>query len=207
MDIETSLDEATFFAMLRRLLPGGGGPLFGLLPWLPQVSLVIHVHRVRALAPGMYVLPRHPEHADSLHESFDPDFAWSVPPGCPEDLPLRLLAAGDMRERARQVCCGQAIASDGVFSLGMLARFDAALHEFGPCMYPRLLWETGMIGQMLYLEAEAAGIRGTGIGCFFDDEMHRLLGLADRSWQSLYHFTVGGAVEDERLQTAPAYPG
>ena len=34
-----------------------------------------------------------------------------------------------------------------------------------------------MIGQVLYLEAEAAGIRATGIGCFFDDEMHALLGL------------------------------
>jgi len=26
-----------------------------------------------------------------------------------------------------------------------------------------------MIGQVLYLEAEAQGVRATGIGCFFDD--------------------------------------
>ncbi|MCK7581941.1 MAG: hypothetical protein MZV65_44195 [Chromatiales bacterium] len=64
-----------------------------------------------------------------------------------------------------------------------------------------------MIGQALYLEAEAAGVRGTGIGCFFDDEMHRLLGLRDRTWQSLYHFTVGGAVDDPRLTTLPPYSG
>jgi hypothetical protein len=63
-----------------------------------------------------------------------------------------------------------------------------------------------MIGQALYLEAEAAGVRATGIGCFFDDEMHRLLGLEGKAWQSLYHFTVGGAVEDRRLTTLPAYP-
>jgi hypothetical protein len=25
------------------------------------------------------------------------------------------------------------------------------------------------------------------------------------AWQSLYHFTVGGAVDDARLQTLPAY--
>jgi hypothetical protein len=62
-----------------------------------------------------------------------------------------------------------------------------------------------MIGQTLYLEAEAAGIRGTGIGCYFDDEMHDLLGPSDRSWQSLYHFTVGGPVEDTRLTTLPPY--
>ena len=60
---------------------------------------------------------------------------------------------------------------------------------------------------MLYLEAEAAGVRSTGMGCYFDDLVHRLLdlNLADDAWQSLYHFTVGGAVEDERLSTLPAY--
>ena len=29
-----------------------------------------------------------------------------------------------------------------------------------------------MIGQVLYLEAEAAGARATGIGCFYDDAVH-----------------------------------
>jgi hypothetical protein len=67
-----------------------------------------------------------------------------------------------------------------------------------------------MVGQVLYLEAEAAGIRATGIGCFFDDPMHRLLGLppgggGPRPWQSLYHFTAGGAVDDLRLATLPPY--
>ena len=64
-----------------------------------------------------------------------------------------------------------------------------------------------MIGQVLYLEAEAAGLRGTGIGCFFDDPMHELLGLTGIRYQDLYHFTVGGPVEDRRLATMPAYPG
>lgn len=57
----------------------------------------------------------------------------------------------------------------------------------------------------LYLEAEAAGIRATGIGCYFDDAVHELLGLRDRTWQSLYHFTVGDPVEDPRLKTIPPY--
>ena len=55
------------------------------------------------------------------------------------------------------------------------------------------------------IKVSAAGIRGTGIGCFFDDAMHDLLGLRDRRWQSLYHFTVGGPVLDPRLQTLPPY--
>ena len=63
-----------------------------------------------------------------------------------------------------------------------------------------------MIGQTLYLEAEAAGSRGTGIGCYFDDPVHQVLGLEDVQFQDLYHFTVGMAVEDPRLTTLAAYP-
>ncbi len=89
----------------------------------------------------------------------------------------------------------------------MIAEFERPLEEHGTWMYPRLFWECGMIGQVLYLEAEAAGLRGTGIGCFFDDAMHTLLGLMDTRYQSLYHFTVGGPEEDKRLTTLPAYDG
>jgi hypothetical protein len=58
---------------------------------------------------------------------------------------------------------------------------------------------------VLYLEAEGHGLRGTGIGCYFDDPVHALVGLKDDAWQSLYHFTVGLPVEDPRLTTLPAY--
>ena len=58
---------------------------------------------------------------------------------------------------------------------------------------------------MLYLEAEARGYRGTGIGCYFDDPVHDLIGIGDNSWQDLYHFTVGRPVEDPRLKTFPPY--
>jgi len=48
-------------------------------------------------------------------------------------------------------------------------------------------------------------LRGTGIGCFFDDAMHALLGMKDARYQSLYHFTAGGPEEDKRLTMLPAY--
>ena len=57
---------------------------------------------------------------------------------------------------------------------------------------------------MLSLEAEAAGVRATGIGCFFDNPVHQVFGLRDLAFQSLYHFTVGGPVDDPHL-TLPAY--
>jgi len=37
--------------------------------------------------------------------------------------------------------------------------------------------------------------------------MHALLGLEGDAFQSLYHFTVGGPVEDPRLTTLPPYAG
>lgn len=60
-----------------------------------------------------------------------------------------------------------------------------------------------MIGQMLYLEAEANRIRATGIGCFLDVPVHRVFGLKNRHYQSFYHFTMGGTVEDNRLEILP----
>ena len=51
----------------------------------------------------------------------------------------------------------------------MVAHFESTLSDKGAWMYPRLFWETGVLGQVLYLEAHAIGISATGIGCFFDD--------------------------------------
>ena len=88
----------------------------------------------------------------------------------------------------------------------MLAEFEEPLSN-APWRYRQLFWEAGMIGQVLYLEAEAAGIRGTGIGCYFDDVCHELLGLEGNTFQSLYHFTVGTPLVDERIASYPPYPG
>ena len=71
-----------------------------------------------------------------------------------------------------------------------------------------MFWESGVVGQVLYLEAEAAGARATGIGCFYDDPVHDVLGLKGHEFQSLYHFTVGIPVEDATADDAdPATPG
>lgn len=87
----------------------------------------------------------------------------------------------------------------------MLAHYQPRLEEFGPWFYRRLHWETGLIGQVLYLEAGACGVQATGIGCFFDDEMHNLLKLRGSELQTLYHFTVGQGIEDTRLRTLAPY--
>ena len=62
-----------------------------------------------------------------------------------------------------------------------------------------------MLGQVLYLQAEMSGQRGTGIGCYFDDPVHQLLGITDESYQSIYHFTLGSPVDDERISSLEPY--
>jgi hypothetical protein len=195
-----------FYQILSRTLGQPETAPFSALPWRSLVHLILFVHRVDGLDPGLYVLVRAAERLETLRRALGDSLDWSEPPACPPGLLLHLLASGDMQAVARQLSCHQEIASDGCFSLGMLADLKGALQRFGPWFYRRLFWECGMVGQVLYLEAEAAGVRGTGIGCFFDDAVHTALGLGTESFQSLYHFTVGHPVEDGRLMTLPAYP-
>lgn len=210
-DGKTSLSADSFFTMLVRVMPQIERDLcnrpmpWDVLPWAPSIHLVVFIHRVDGLVPGLYLLVRDPIKVKSLMQSLRPAFVWTSPPGCPIDLPLFLLQEGDARRLAAGVSCHQDIAADSAFSLGMIAEFESSLQLHGPWFYRRLFWETGLIGQVLYLEAEAAGVRATGIGCFFDDPVHQLMGFSEMSFQSLYHFTTGGPVEDPRLTTLPPY--
>ncbi len=206
MDGRTSITADQFYLMMDRVMPRSQ-----LAPWcalgLPAyVHLGLFVHLVEGLEPGMYFLVRLPSQLAALRVSMRPEFSWQKPSGCPETLPLYHLNSSDVRAVAGQVSCGQDIATDGAFSLGMIADFERPLQAHGAWIYRRLFWEAGMIGQVLYLEAEAAGIRSTGIGCFFDNQVHDLFGFKDRKYQSLYHFTIGQPVEDGRLTTSPPYP-
>ena len=200
----TSLSAAAWFAMLDALLPRANAPPMDALPWRPRVAPVFFVHRVEEVAPGLYVLARDPDLLLILQQKLRQDWTWQRVPHCPVHIPLYQLAPADCRDTAQFIACHQEIARDSAFAVGFIAECEPILKQ-RPWRYRQLFWETGLLGQILYLEAEAAGVRGTGIGCFFDDAMHQMLGIADLSLQSLYHFTVGGPVEDRRLQTLPPY--
>ena len=201
----TSLTREKFLAILDATLPRASAPPFDAWPFPPRLHLVLFVHRVTGLEPGMYLWLRAPTEEETLRNAFRGVPVWEVPADLATTMPLRRLARGDLRDFARTVSCQQDIAADGAFSLGMLAQFETVLRERGAPAWRELFWESGIIGQALYLAAEAAGVRGTGIGCYFDDVLHRALGLTGHDWQSLYHFTIGAPVKDLRLRTAPPY--
>jgi hypothetical protein len=210
-DGKTSISAATFFRMMEQVMPRADRPQldrpmpWDVWPYAPAIHLLIFVHRVEGLTPGLYFLVRDPKKLSLIQHSMNSELIWSSPPNCPQDLSLYWLLEGDAKKLAVQVSCHQDIAGDSAFSFGMLAEFEGRLREGGAWWYPRLFWESGLLGQVLYLEAEAAGVRATGIGCFFDDPVHEIVSVKGLSFQSLYHFTIGGPVEDGRLMTLPPY--
>ncbi len=200
------LTQPDLYRLLDRILPRPSVPPWSSLATAHSVHLILYLHAVDGLTPGVYLFIRNPEHLDALKAAMKSDFAWE--PVTSPDIPthflfFRLLTA-NARRAAKQLSCHQDIASDGIVAFSMLAEFlnpiqAAAWH------YNDIHQEAGAIGQMLYLEAEAIGLRGTGIGCFFDDPVHQLLGLSTLDWQCVYHFTVGLPIVDTRLITLPPY--
>ncbi|PKO34210.1 MAG: hypothetical protein CVU34_09360 [Betaproteobacteria bacterium HGW-Betaproteobacteria-7] len=199
-----SLPQADFWRMLDAVLPRPGLP-FSAQEAAPRLHLLLFVLRVDGLSPGLYLLPRTPDAGEvlaALAPTFPDRQAVTDAPSHLGLLCLAELGLQEVQRLARALSCHQDIAATSAFSLGMLAEFDNA-DGYG---YSSLLREAGLLGQVLYLEAEAAGVRGTGIGCFFDDPVHQAFGLAGERWQSVYHFTVGTPVDDARLETGPPYP-
>ena len=202
-DRKFTMPAGNFFHLLDSLLTRPA------LPWdvwdfTARVHPLIFVHRVEALAPGLYALPRRFQADTALRNVLRKDFLWRRVDTAPKHLPLFQLLLGDFRQLAKTLSCHQAIAGDSSFTVAMLADFDQLIVE-RPWRYRQLYWEAGLLGQVLYLEAEALGLSGTGIGCYFDDALHEVLGLVSECNQSLYHFTVGRALVDSRISTQPPY--
>ncbi|MEO8328333.1 MAG: SagB family peptide dehydrogenase, partial [Nitrospirota bacterium] len=139
-DGRTGLSADRFFTMLQRIMPKGGLPLpdrpmpWDAIPWNPTIHLLLFVHRIDGLPPGLYWLNRNPDHRDisSFKSAMHEQFVWLTPEACPANLPLYLLEEGNAQHLAKQLSCGQDIAGDSAFALGMVAEFDDSLDTFGP---------------------------------------------------------------------------
>lgn len=136
-----------------------------------RIELYLYAHRVKGLDPGVY---RH----------------------TPGSAALDLVKTGDQQVMAAGLSLGQAIGGNCCVAFSMIASLGPGDRD-----YRYAHFEAGAIGQRLYVAAEAHGLRATGIGAFFDDEVHRYLGIdpeGDR--QVVYHFSAGYPVRDLRLE-------
>jgi SagB-type dehydrogenase family enzyme len=171
-----------------------------------ELGLLAYVHNVEGVERGLYALTGHDDMAMRLRAGLDPRFLWLAVPGMEAAPGFRLLSSGDFRKLVRILTCHQAIAADACVTFAMLAPLESAVAT-QPWRYRALHWQAGLVGQRLYLEAEALGHNGTGIGCFLDEEVNRVAGITEDGLAPVYHFAVGRALVDERISALPAYPG
>jgi hypothetical protein len=201
------IEQDAFFGLLAALTPRGLAHS-SVLAGSHRIDLVLLVHRVRGLDSGVYLLNRALDGAASLTTRLGTQFDVKPVAAAPAGLDLRFIAsveAHPLARFARALHCHQEIAAQACFVVAIVAEFDAAIKQ-GTAAYRALHREAGLLGHVVYLEAELRGLRGTGIGCFFDDMLHDLLKLTDTESQTIYHFAVGKPVDDPRIETETAWP-
>jgi SagB-type dehydrogenase family enzyme len=168
--------ESISFAQLATLLAATRARLHADFAAIRFVHLYLYVHRVDDLPPGVYRF--WPEHAE-----------------------LEKIKLGDQRMVAAALSLGQNLAGNACVAFSMIGDFQNADSSYGDRGYRYVHFEAGAIGQRMYLAAEALGLRATGIGAFFDDDVNRYLGLTPELGQVVYHFAIGYPIADPRLET------
>ena len=114
-DGRTRLTLDSFLDILDLTLPRATTPPFDLGLGPARVHLMLFVHRVDDLAPGLYAWVRQPSDLPALKAALHTTFEWRPVAPNPERTPLYLLQAAETLDFARTVSCHQDIAADGVF--------------------------------------------------------------------------------------------
>ncbi len=130
------------------------------------VALYLYVHRVRDCEPGVYRWNRVNRNIEQLH-------------------------LGNVQRVAAFLSLEQSLAGNSCFTVSMIADLGEAARVFGNRGYRYVYFEAGAIGQRLYTGAEALGWNATGIGAFYDDDVHRYLGFLEEGADS-----VGASVRE-----------
>ena len=162
-------------AQLSAILAAATGRLAGDFAGQRFIRLYLYSHRIDGLQPGVY-----------LH--------W------PERAELELIRDGDQRVAAAGLSLGQNLAGNACVAFSMIGDLDRATRAHGDRGYRYVHFEAGAIGHRLYLAAEAEGLRATGIGAFYDDEVHHYLRLSPAQGQVVYHFAIGYPIQDLRIE-------
>jgi SagB-type dehydrogenase family enzyme len=166
--------ESISLPQLSAILAAATQPLSADFAGSHFVQLYLYAHRVDDLQPGVYRY-------------------W------PQRSQLEQIRSGDQRVAAAGLSLGQDLAGNACVAFSMVGDLERAAHLHGDRGYRYVHFEAGAIGHRLYLAAEALGLGATGIGAFYDDEVHRYLNLTSGTRQVVYHFAIGYPVPDPRL--------
>jgi SagB-type dehydrogenase family enzyme len=116
------------------------------------VTLYVYVHRVRDCEPGVYRWDGSNRMLEQLHRA-------------------------NVERVAAYLSLEQTLAGNACFAVSMIADLAKVAERAGNRGYRYACFEAGAIGQRLYVGAEALGWNATGIGAFYDDDVHRYLGF------------------------------
>jgi SagB-type dehydrogenase family enzyme len=169
--------QSMSMAQLSAILAGTAQPLCADFAGTRFIQLCLYAHRVDGLQPGIYRF---------LAESAE----------------LEQIKSGDQRVAAAGLSLGQDLAGNACVTFSMIGDLDRAARSYGDRGYRYVHFEAGAIGHRLYLAAEAVGLGATGIGAFYDDEVHRYLNLVPNQGQVVYHFAIGYPVPDPRVSAS-----
>ena len=118
------------------------------------VTLFLYIHRVRGCDPGVFRWNRTSRRLEQLHH-------------------------GNVERVAAYLSLEQTLAGNACFTVSMIANLGKAAQVFGNRGYRYVHFEAGAVGQRFYVGAEALNWNATGIGAFYDDEVHRYLGFLE----------------------------
>jgi SagB-type dehydrogenase family enzyme len=124
------------------------------------VALYLYVHRVGDCEPGVYRWDQVNRKLEQLHP-------------------------GNVQRVAAFLSLEQTLAGNSCFTISMIADLGEAARVFGNRGYRYVYFEAGAIGQRFYVGAEALGWNATGIGAFYDDDVHRYLGFLEEGADSV----------------------
>ena len=166
---ERFIKKEEFLDILDKTLPKNLPP-FDTKTTLNKINFVVFINRIDGIENGIFFFDREKEK-------------------------LLLIEKGDFSEAAKFINCNQDLGKEGAFSISMVINKKEIKEDF---YYKLAMFEAGIIGQVLYLEAEAKNLRGCGIGCFFDDLISIDI-LNNPDILTLYGFSIGEPLVDERI--------
>jgi SagB-type dehydrogenase family enzyme len=167
--------QSMSLVQLSTILAVTAQPLFADFAGTRLVQLYLYAHRVNGLQSGVYRF-------------------WQ------DRAELEQIGRGDQRVAAAGLSLGQDLAGNACVAFSMIGDLERATCTYGDRGYRYVHFEAGAIGQRMYLAAEALGLGATGIGAFYDDQVHHYLNLTPEQGQVVYHFAIGYPIADPRLE-------
>ena len=166
--------QSMSLTQLSAILAATTRPFFADFASANFIQLYLYAHRVDGLQPGVYRFWREPAE-------------------------LEQIKSGDQRVAAAGLSLGQELAGNACVAFSMIGDLERGARAHGDRGYRYVHFEAGAIGHRLYLAAEALGLGATGIGAFYDEEVHRYLNLTPKQGQAVYHFAIGYPIPNPRL--------